>query len=60
MIHIALRIACVLVLTWLGLNVLLFISLGVVILFSMLSAAKKAQEILDEADAYFTTHKGSR
>ncbi len=60
MIHIALRIAYVLFLAWLGLNVLLFVALGVGMLFSRLSAAKEAQEILDEADAYFMTRKGSQ
>lgn len=51
MIHLALRIAYALFLVWFGLVVLLFIALGVVTLFGRLSAAKEAQEILDEADA---------
>ena len=51
MIHLALRIAYALFLVWFGLVVLLFIALGVVMFFRRLSAAKEAQEILDEADA---------
>jgi hypothetical protein len=39
MIHIALRVAYLLFLVWLGLNVLLFTVLGVVALFSRLSRA---------------------
>ena len=60
MIHIALRIAYALFLVWLGLVVLLLIVLGVVMLLSRLSAAKEAQEILDEADAYLRHTSGSR
>ena len=60
MIHIALRIAYALFLVWLGLVVLLLVVLGVAMLIGRLSAAKKAQEILDEADASFTTYKGKR
>ena len=47
-------------LVWLGLVVLLLIVLGVVMLLSRLSAAKEAQEILDEADAYLRHTSGSR
>lgn len=51
MIHIALRIAYALFLAWLGSNVLLFIAIGVLMFLSRRSAAKEAQELLDEADA---------
>ena len=60
MIHLALRIAYALFLVWFGLVVLLFIALGVVMLFCRLSAAKEAQEILDEADAFYTNTRGSQ
>lgn len=57
MIHIALRVAYALFLTWLGLNVLLFIALGVVVLFRRPSdsPAEEAQEALNGADAFSTT-----
>jgi hypothetical protein len=46
MVHIALRVAYLLFLAWLGLNVLLFTVLGVVALFSRPSGApaNEAQE----------------
>jgi hypothetical protein len=50
MLHIAFRIALALFLSWLGLCALLFIGLGVAMLLGNLSAAKAAQDILDEAD----------
>jgi len=57
MIHVVLRIGYALFLAWLGLNVLLFIVLGVVVLFSRPSGSppKEAQEILDGAEAFSTT-----
>jgi hypothetical protein len=55
MIHIAIRVAYALFLAWLGLDVLLFIVLCMLMLFSRLPAAREAQEILDEADACSTT-----
>ncbi len=57
MIHIALRVAYVLLLAWLGLNVLLFIVLGVVVLFGRPSdgPADEGQETLDEADVCSTS-----
>ncbi len=60
MIHLALRIAYALFLAWFGLVVLLFIALGVVMFFRRLSAAKEAQEILDEADAVYTNTRGGQ
>ena len=50
MLHIAFRIALALFLSWLGLCALLFIGLGVAMLLGKLSAARAAQDILDEAD----------
>ena len=55
MLHIAFRIALALFLSWLGLYALLFIGLGVAMLLGKLSAAKAAQDVLDEAD-----HRSSR
>ena len=45
MIHMTIRIAYVLFLVWLGLNVLLLIVLGVVVLFGRLTASKGAQSL---------------
>ena len=57
MIHIALLVAYTLFLAWLGLNVLLLIVLGVVVLFRKTSdwPAEEAQKLLDEAVAYSAT-----
>ena len=44
-------------LAWLGLLVLLFIVLGLVILFRRLSAPEEAQELPDDVDAHSATDK---
>jgi hypothetical protein len=57
MIHIALRVAYVLFLAWLGLDVLLLIVLCAVMFFRRQSTwpDMEAQRILNEADVFSTT-----
>jgi hypothetical protein len=53
-----LRLVYALLWAWLGLNVLPSIGLGVVMLFSRLTASEAAQKIPGEADAYSAAAKG--